>query len=108
HQLEGPQRPLDRGEPKGHSAPDFQRRLVRLGIYSRLMWLALLTSKWTWIAIAFAALTAWGAFWKWDAGRWETKYETYAAQVRAAGLVAEAKAKEKEAAQEKATKEVKA
>lgn len=63
-----------------------------------------------WKLILFAAtiaiLTATAGFYKMRAEHWKGKYETFEAQVNAAGAVAEAKAREKEAAQKKATQEV--
>ena len=60
------------------------------------MWLTLLTNKYVWVGIAFALVTGWGTYEKHRAEVCQEKHDTFVAQVRAAGLVAEAKAKSEE------------
>ena len=56
------------------------------------------------LAVTISVLSATAGFYRWSANRWETKYEDFVVEVRAAGLAAEAKAKAKEEADKK-TKE---
>lgn len=68
--------------------------------------LTLATNRYFWLALAFAGLTAWGAYWRHDAKATEEAFSTYRAQVIAQGIVAAQKAKEIEARQKKAHDEV--
>ena len=59
---------------------------------------SLLLNRWVLIGIAFAAVSAYAGFEHWQAGRWEDKYVAFVAETKAAGVAAQAKAKEIETA----------
>ena len=63
-----------------------------------------LLSNWRLVAFAatIAVLSATAGFYKWQANRWEAKYETFVVETRAAGIAAEVQAKETKARDEKA------
>lgn len=56
--------------------------------------------------LVIGVLAAYGQFWKWRAGVWEERYETYRIEVSAVAAAAKAASEAKKAAQDKTTKEV--